>query len=280
MLLTRRPTAALAAHVETLWASERGPMLHPREFNLPTGRVDIVMPLLDGQAIRRFADSHDLQGERFHGAVVHGAHDRACQRETQEASSVLGVHFKPGGAAAFFGGALPELRNRTVLLEDLWGLSARALRDELQDTPGPHARLLRLEAYLVARLAFAHRHDTVVSQAVASLARDPAAADIEALRRTSGMGPARFVARFEQQVGLTPKRFARVLRFHALVERIAQTPPDNWAAAAVEAGYADQSHLIHEFKRLTGFTPTAYRPLRPDHPTHMAVGAEKISNTR
>lgn len=271
MLLTRRPIAPLAPHVEMLWASERGARPHEREFNLPTGRADIVIPLLDGQRISRFRSSDDRAGEHFDRGVLHGAHDQACQRDTTGASCVVGVHFKPGGAAAFFGGALPALRNRTVPLDALWGPSARALREELQDTPGLHGRLLRLEAYLAARLALAPPHDQVVAQAVQSMAHDPTGHPIEALQRMSGLGPTRFIARFEQQVGLTPKRYARVLRFHSLLSRLAAAPSKDWALTAAEAGYADQSHLIHEFKRLAGLTPTAYAPLQPDQPTHMAV---------
>jgi len=99
------------------------------------------------------------------------------------------------------------------------------------------------------------------------------------VQRASGCGPARFIARFEQAVGLTPKRYARVLRFHALIEGLARQAPEDWAQIAAEAGYADQSHLIHEFKRLAGMLPTAYRAVAPDQPTHVATKAEKISNT-
>lgn len=271
MLLTRRPIAPLAPHVEMLWASERGALPHPREYNLPTGRVDIVIPLLDGQCLSRYAGSDDATGEHFEGGVVHGAHDRACQRDTTGASCVVGVHFKPGGAAAFFGGALPALRNQTVPLDALWGPSARALQADLQETSGLHARLLRLEAYLMARLSRARPDDRLVAHAVEAMLQDPTTTEIEPLRRTSGLGPTRFIARFEQQVGLTPKRYGRVLRFHALLSRIALAPPRDWALTAVDAGYADQSHLIHEFKRIAGMTPTAYAPLQSDQPTHMAV---------
>ncbi|MBL0730802.1 AraC family transcriptional regulator [Piscinibacter sp. HJYY11] len=272
MLLTRRPTAPLVPYVETLWANERGAALpHAREFNLPTGRVDIVIPLLDGQCISRYQGSSDTVGEHHPGGVVHGAQDHATQRDTTGASSVVGVHFKPGGAAAFFGGALPSLRNRTVTLEALWGPSARALRDELQDTSGPHARLLRLEAYLMARLSLARPGDALVAQALHTMAQDPATASIEPLQRASGLGPTRFISRFERQVGLTPKRYLRVLRFHTLLSQIATAPPSDWALTAVQAGYADQSHLIHEFRRIAGMTPTAYAPLQPDQPTHMAA---------
>jgi AraC-like DNA-binding protein len=200
-------------------------------------------------------------------------------RSTHMASAVVGVHFKPGGAAAFFGGALPELHNRTVLLDELWGPSAQVLREELQEAQGPHDRLLRLEAYLMARLQHAAPADAMVMAALRSLARQPGSALIEPVQRASGCGPTQFISRFERAVGLTPKRYARVLRFQALIRTLARSAPQDWAQTAVEAGYADQSHLIHEFKRLAGVTPSVYRAVAADQPTHM-VEAEKISNTR
>jgi AraC-like DNA-binding protein len=278
MFVSRRPVAPLAAFVDTLWASERAAMPHARERNLPTGCVDIVIPLLAGQRITRFTGVDDLSGDSFSGGVVQGAQDRSHQRETHGASAVVGVHFKPGGAAVFFGGALPELRNRTVPLDALWGPGARYLREELQATIGPHARLRRLESFLMSRLQQAAPADAMAFAALHALGQQPAAALIEPVQRASGCSPAQFIARFEQTVGLTPKRYARVLRFHALIERVALRRPDDWAQAAVEAGYADQSHLIHEFKRLAGITPRAYLPIAPNHPTHVAV-VEKISNT-
>jgi AraC-like DNA-binding protein len=279
MLLTRRPIAPLAPFIDTLWANERGPLPHAREVSLPTGRFDIVIPLLERQTISRFADAQDKLGDRFNGAVLQGAHDRAHQRDTQSASAVVGVHFKAGGAAAFFGGAVPELYNRTVPLDALWGVSARVLCEELREVAGPHARLLRLEAYLMARLQHAAPVDAMVAAALHALAQQPARALIEPVQRASGCGPTQFIARFERAVGFTPKRYARVQRFHALVQVLAQQALPDWAQVAVEAGYADQSHLIGEFKRLAGITPTLYRAVAPEHPTHMAV-TEKTSNTR
>lgn len=278
MFFSRRPVAPLAAFVDTLWASERAALPHARERNLPTGCVDIVIPLLDGQRITRFTGIDDLAGDSFGGGVVQGAQDRSHQRETHGASAVVGVHFKPGGAAVFFGGALPELRNRTVPLDALWGPGARYLREELQTTIGLQARLQRLESYLMARLQQAAPADAMASAALHVLGQQPAAALIEPVQRASGCSPTQFIARFEQTVGLTPKRYARVLRFHALIQRVALRRPDDWAQAAVEAGYADQSHLIHEFKRLAGITPSGYLPIAPDHPTHVAV-IEKIYKT-
>jgi AraC-like DNA-binding protein len=57
------------------------------------------------------------------------------------------------------------------------------------------------------------------------------------------------------ETGLSPRRFARVQRFHALLRDADQAASPGWAALAARHGYADQSHLIRELQALAGVTP-------------------------
>jgi len=270
MLLSHRPTAPLDAFVDSIWVAERGALPHSRERSLPTGRADIVIPLLQDGIVRY--DSVDaIEATHFRGGIVQGPRDRFMVRGPGGASSVIGVHFKPAGAVAFFGGALAELRNRTVLLEDVWGPTARVFREQLQSAPSPAGRLRLMEVQLLQRLRDSTLGDAMVGQALRRLHGDPSAAAIEPIQQASGCTPAQFIRRFEAAVGLTPKRYARVLRFNALLPGLVRCGPRDWAAVATEGGYFDQSHLIHEFKRLAGVTPTAYVPLSADQPTHVPV---------
>ena len=264
------PAPPLRPFVDCLWLNERGPLPHTRERGLPTGCADIVIPLLQDHVLRYDSET-DAAARRFAGAIVQGPHDRFSLRGTEGPSLVVGVHFRPGGAAALFGGALAELRNRTVLLEDLWGRSARDLRHSLQEASSPAARLRRLQAHLMQRLRGADVPDPMVVSVLAAWRRDPAQARVEPMQRGSGCTPAQFIRRFEQAVGLTPKRCARVLRFNAMLPTLVRQGPRDWAEVALAGGYFDQSHLIHEFRRLAGLTPTAYKPVQPDQPTHVAL---------
>ena len=67
--------------------------------------------------------------------------------------------------------------------------------------------------------------------------------------------------RFAELVGVSPKTFARVVRLGRVVERARAVPPNepvNWSALAIELGYYDQSHLVDEFREMTGITPAAW----------------------
>lgn len=270
MHLHQRPSGPLQAYVESLWYSERGALPHIRERTLPTGCVDIVVPLLQEQLIR-YDSEHDTHARHLSGAIVQGAFDRFGVRGTEGASAVVGVHFTPGGAAAFFGSVLPALRNRTELLEDLWGPSARELRERLQAAASPQGALQLLHEHLLQRLRIAAPPDPLTSLAIAAFRCDPAHARVEPVQRASGCTPAQFIRRFEQGVGLTPKRFARVLRFGVLLPQLVRHGPRDWAQIAAGAGYFDQSHLIREFHQLAGMTPGAYVPVQADRPTHVVL---------
>lgn len=67
-----------------------------------------------------------------------------------------------------------------------------------------------------------------------------------------------FERRFKQRIGVSPKVFARLLRFEALLTSLIQEPAFSLADAASHHGYHDQAHVIHEFKVWAGCTPTAF----------------------
>lgn len=270
MLLTHRPAGPLAAIVHTIWFSAHEGSPHPRERMLPTGCVDIVVPLLQRDVLR-YEREDDTDVRRLPGAVVQGPHDRFCVRGTEGPSRAVGVHFRAGGAAALFGGALPALCNRTELLEDLWGRSVRRLHGELLQAPTPAATLQVMERHLLRRLRDASPVDAGVAAALDAFAREPSRSLVEPVQRASGCTPAQFIRRFQQTVGLTPKRYARVLRFDALLSTLVRTSERDWAQIAPAAGYFDQSHLIREFRRIAGVTPAAWVPLHIEQPRHVPI---------
>lgn len=272
MHLRLRPSGPLHAYVDSLWYGARDALPHARERYLPTGCADIVVPLLQEHLVR-YDGEHHTQARRLRGAIVQGPFDRFGVRGTEGPSVVAGVHFTPGGAAAFFGGTLPALRNRTELLEDLWGPSARELREHLQAATSPQDTLQRLNEFLLRRLHHAPAPDPLAGFAIAAFHNDPTRARVAPVQSASGCTPAQFIRRFEQAVGLTPKRYARVLRFGQLLPQLQRCGPRDWAQIAAGAGYFDQSHLIREFRQLAGLVPGAYAPVQADHPTHVAWAA-------
>src|SRR5690606_31131961 len=283
MFLTLQPSAPLNAVVASLWYSMRDALPHTRERSLPTGSAHIVIPLLQDHLIR-YDSLNDPRARHLRGPIVQGPSDRYGVRGTEGPSAVIGVQFQPGGAAALFGGRLPHRRNRTELLEDLWGPAARALHEQLKAARSPRRALVHLHELLLHRLQQAPRTDPLAVHAIAAFGQDPARARVLPVQQAAGSAAVEIIRRFAAAAGLTPKRYARVLRFGVLLPTLVRCGPRDWADIAASAGYFDQSHLIREFHRMAGMPPGRYAPVHADMPTHVALqergtGSEKISNT-
>ena len=63
---------------------------------------------------------------------------------------------------------------------------------------------------------------------------------------------------FSEYVGVSPKWVIRRYRLHEITERLAAGGPVDWAGLAAELGYADQAHLVRDFRAMVGETPTWY----------------------
>lgn len=270
-MLRRAPAPPLDALIDCLWHAQRLPKAHARERALPTGRVDLVIHLAQEQ-LTRYADAADLHGQRYSPMLVSGAGTRHFVIDTSRPSLVVGVHFHAGGAAALLGLPASELSEQHVALEELWGAAARRLREQLLAAGTPQQRLDRLEAALLARYQPDARPDAAVRHALRSLSYAPGEARIAALQAASGLSAQRFIASFNQQVGLTPKRYARVLRFKRVIERAAASMGAiDWVQLALDAGYHDQPHLVHDFRAFSGLSPTQYQPAQAQQPSHVAI---------
>ena len=270
---SRRPAAPLDAFIETLWTSERAaPAAHAREWNLPTGRADLVVPLTQG-ALHRFAGRDDMAGCWHAGGVLQGAHDRPTLRDTSTPLAVVGAHFRPGGLAGFVAAPAHELSGEAWALDSLWPGFAARLQDRLVagGRLAPAAqRLDVLEMALRQVLRPAAAPDPLIGWAVLQLAAAPNS--VGEVQRASGCSPARFIERYRAACGLAPKRHAALMRFNALLQAAGGAATEMapaWAEAASNAGYSDQAHMNREFRRFAGLAPGDYRRSATAFPSHV-----------
>jgi AraC-like DNA-binding protein len=150
--------------------------------------------------------------------------------------------------------------NETVApLDEVLGRTAEALRDEVLAAQGVDARLAIMESWLLARGGSDLEPHPVVDYLTFRLLA-PAGLRITDLVAEVGYTQRHVAALFRRWVGLSPKQYARLKRFQGVVRHASRTSelePD-WANLALEHGYFDQSHLIHEFREFSGLTPESY----------------------
>ncbi|MDB6121629.1 MAG: bacterial regulatory helix-turn-helix s, AraC family protein [Pedosphaera sp.] len=171
--------------------------------------------------------------------------------------AVLLATFTPVGAAAFLQPPLEEFSGTTT---DLAGILGRPeeldqLHEQLAEAQNHGRRVKLLEDFLIARVRVS-APDPLVAAAVAWLDQGAGARRIGDLTQYIGLSQSALERRFRRIIGISPKKFASMVRLrHAVRLRAAGA---DLTAIAHAAGYFDQSHFIKDFRRAIGSTPDAF----------------------
>jgi AraC-like DNA-binding protein len=191
-------------------------------------------------------------------AFVMGANDASTVMEGTCAPSYLEVILNPLGAYSMLGLPLDQLAGHTVDLTDLLGPAGRRLGERLRDTSSWRQRFALVDRFLVGRLERGPRPAPEVVWVWRRLVATGGGVPIGRLAAEVGWSHKHLITRFRQQVGLQPKLAARLVRLDRVWRRLDQGGGLDWGLVAVEAGYADQAHLVRDFHRFTGMTPTQF----------------------
>jgi AraC-like DNA-binding protein len=163
------------------------------------------------------------------------------------------------------------LADAHVELEALWGRRAVELRERLCAAPHSQQRFQILEQALIELLPGTPNTRGEVEVALARLGWP--GVEVAQLARDVQLSHRRLIELFTEQVGLTPKRFARVRRFQRALALAASRESQSWTELALECGYYDQAHLCHDWLEFTGVSPMEFFRLRsvPVKANHLAV---------
>ena len=270
--LAQRPGPPLDEIVDCWWALSDAPG-HARERIVPSGTVELVVNLHE-DAFRIYGADGGAE-QRFGGALVSGCYRRAFEIDARAHARIVGVHFRPGGAARLLGAPAGELADAHVSLEALWGRPATALRERLCAAATARQQFELLEGALIARLpaparARARPRD-IVGAALAAL--EQPSVEVGGVARALGLSHRRFIEVFVEDVGMSPKRFAMVRRFQRARAAALQSASPAWARIALEHGYYDQAHLCRDWVELAGISPAELVGLRgiPVKDNHVAL---------
>jgi AraC-like DNA-binding protein len=268
---THIPQPPLSKFVDLFWFYDGySPGPHSKERLMPDGSIELVINLKDNEA--RIYDREDLDKyTRLPGALLCGPHSSFFVIDTAQQASVIGVHFKPGGAFPFLKMPAIELHNLHVSLEDLWGQDAELLRERLLEAQTPERKIHVLEQCLLEQAFKPLEHHCAVDCALGLFRNIHTAPAISDLADHIGISSRRFIQLFSNEVGLTPKLFARVRRFQQVLQQICIGTDLSWADVAADCGYFDQAHFIHDFKEFSGINPTAYLAQKTDHLNHVPI---------
>jgi AraC-like DNA-binding protein len=178
--------------------------------------------------------------------------------ESRGDACCLQVNFTPLGARRFFGLPMSELASRMVEPEQVLGPAFSALRDRLGDTAGWPERFAMVEAFIAGRLERAALPPLQVELAYRRIVETGGQARISRIAAGVEWSRKHLAEKFVDQVGLTPKAVARIVRLERAIAMARSGAAGGLADVAAACGFADQPHLNAEFRVLAGATPMEF----------------------
>ena len=267
---TYTPQPPLSDFVAFFWFYDGYMPAHAKESLLPSGTMELVITLSEDTLSLYDRQSLDPV-QSFHGSLIGGTRTESIVIDTAPQTTIIGVHFKPGGSFPFLGLPAGELHNTCVSLETLWGLNGAHLRDRLLEADTPEAKFHILEQTLLKQATIPLERHPAIAFALKAFQEVPSSRTIADIADQIGLSQRRFIQVFKQEVGLTPKLYGRIRRFQEVLRLVSREEPVDWVDIALACGYFDQAHFIHDFRAFSGLTPSTYLALRSGQLNHVPL---------
>jgi len=215
---------------------------------LPDGCIDFLFDLVSGEA------------------RVIGPMQSAEVVSLPAGARLFGVRFLPGAASVFLDVEASALVDVDAPLAELTRAARYSLAERVALARNDRERSAVVTDFLGETCARRRPLDTRIEAAVGLLARR--GTSVPEVAEAVGLGERQLERLFRDRVGLRPKHYARIARLeHTLrlaAVSSAEPPSSSQAELAARAGYADESHLLRDFRDLVGLTPAALRAERAD----------------
>lgn len=185
------------------------------------------------------------------------AYVAAAQRKAQTRTSatpvyLLGARLLPG-TAALLGIAVDALGEEWTPLDTLLPkrLVARLVR-AVTSASDVHAQIAALDAFFSEHL-LNRALDPRLTAALGEVFARRGDVSVVDLAHCTGAHPRTLARLFQRAVGVSPKRFTRIVRLQSALRAL--PAGESSARVASELGYTDQAHFIREVRELFGSTP-------------------------
>jgi AraC-like DNA-binding protein len=253
-----RPAPVLAHLIKCVWVFEAEPsQTYGRpERIVPDGNPELIVHF--GQPFGALTPSGIftpqprvfLMGQMTKPVTLDSSHGMA---------GVAGVRFYPSSARTALGAPMDEISDVSLSLENIDPGAAERLVDEIASAPNAAARAWCLQRYVAARAKRTARfQDDAVNAWVARIGQARGILSIADLAGDSGLSIRQLERRFLKQIGVPPRQYVNVIRFRRVFDQLTTGGRQDWARLALEAGYFDQSHLIRDFHRFIGCSPSQF----------------------
>lgn len=167
------------------------------------------------------------------------------------------IYFTEIGFTHFASHPAHELFNLSLSLEDVFDKKSVAeVEEKLALASTDDQRIKIVEQFLLSQLKDIQT-DKLIVEAVKLIYQSKGTIRINELNEKLFISQSPFEKRFRKVVGTSPKKFASIVRFNAVIDNLNESK--TLTEICYENNFFDQAHFIKDFKQFTGDTPENFK---------------------
>lgn len=174
-------------------------------------------------------------------------------------NKALGISFHPHTAHYFLKDNSHVFTGKVINLDAIFGNKLQFIQEQLQEHTCWSERIRILETFLAKRISGneSHNKSEILRSILIHVSGNEINYSVSQMAKKAGYSERYLGQLFKDYIGLPPKDYLNILRFHRSL-RYLHLSEISHSELAYACGYADQSHFIREFKKFTGVTPANY----------------------
>ena len=247
------PCVPLQPYIDRLWGWESAALAH-----LPP-----MLPGTGAELIFHYGRPLAVESRR-QGVVQPGPGQLLCPRTMpcqplpQADVGFIAVRFRSGALRHFSALPLADLRDDVLPIDAVWGADGSDVAERVAQAKSGKQRVSLIEDWLLRCLHRYHKGQPAIEAALRQLYYGHREVKIDSLAERIGMSRRHFERVFRSEIGVTPKLFARTARFNLTVRELLLSSQADMLGVALDHGYYDQAHFIHDFQAFAGDSPAVY----------------------
>lgn len=250
------PHPKLREHIKCFWMLDHdyGNSFHDHEQLWADAHTELIFT--SGQRYFRKASARTIP---LSASFVVGPFQRELQLFSRGRTTLVAARFWPWGFRPLSKVPMKDLKNTVQSCHGVLGKAGSSLEQELAHIENTYAKIAALEQALLTRIA-ATENTEILSRPIATdILKARGVIRVRELLRAHAMDARRLQRIFLEEMGVTAKVFARIVRFNHAKKMIETNPDIDLLALTYECGYADQSHFTRNFREMFGITPADFK---------------------
>jgi AraC-like DNA-binding protein len=248
------PPLELKPYIKCFWTLENSAVNPPvPERILPDGCTELIFHFGD-LFIQLYGERREIQPRSF----MYGQLKQFIEVMPSGKTGIVAARFFPYGFSAFTALAASAMTEKKMSIDLLFGESGKKIEHDIVHSKSMEERLQLLQSFLSKQVKEEAEEDRILSYCVEALADSNGQLPIQNLTTNLQMSYKTLERRFYAKIGVSPKQYARIVRFHHLFHQIESKQIQSLTDLAYESGYYDQAHFIRDFKHFSGISPRQY----------------------